>query len=63
MVCLVALCLVRAAVGLITPRFGMSPAASGVNTPRGGGGVAGGGGLTQMSINHAFGGESVKIDS
>ena len=49
--------------GLITPRFGMSPAASGVNTPRGGGGAAGAGGLTQMSINHAFGGEGVKIDS
>lgn len=49
--------------GLITPRFGMSPAASGVNTPRGGGGGGGGGGLTQMSINHAFGGEGVKIDS
>jgi len=49
--------------GLITPRFGVSPAASGVNTPRGGGGGNGGGiGLTQMSINRAFG-EGVKIDS
>ena len=51
--------------GLITPRFGGSPAQSGANTP---GRMSGGGGaLTQMSINAAFDNSrkegGIKIDS
>lgn len=48
--------------GLITPRFGASPAQSGTNTPDRGGGASA---LTQNIINAAFNSmqNKIKIDS